>query len=78
VNTALYTGWINLKHVQFWLNDEQYEKLKREAEKHGLTPYAYLKQLVLKRKRMILLGYFFMFYSAVATLALLLLIFSPL
>jgi len=67
-----------LKQVKFWLNEEQYERLKREAEKHGLTPYAYLKQLVLKRKRMILLGYFLMFYSAVATLALLLLIFSPL
>jgi len=68
----------NLRHIAIWLNEEQYERLKREAEKHGLTPYAYLKQLVLKRKRMILLGYFLMFYSAIATLALLLLIFSPL
>jgi len=78
VNTVLYTGWINVKHVQFWLNEEQYERLKREAEKHGLTPYAYLKQLVLKRRRMILLGYFLMVYSAMATLALLFLIFSSL
>jgi len=67
-----------LKQVKFWLNEEQYERLKREAEKRGLTPYAYLKQLVLKRKRMIILGYFLMFYSAMATLALLMLIFSSL
>jgi len=68
----------NLRHIAIWLNEEQYERLKREAEKRGLTPYAYLKQLVLKRKRMIILGYFLMFYSAMATLALLMLIFNPL
>jgi len=67
-----------LKYIGIWLNKEQYEKLRREAEKLDLTPYAYLKQLVLKRKRMVILGYFFMFYSAITTLALLLLIFSPL
>ena len=65
-----------LKNVQFWLNEEQYKKLKREAEKNGLTVYAYIKRLVLKRKRMVLLGYFFIVYSAFSTLALLLLIFN--
>jgi len=74
--TVLYTGWIDVKHVQLWLNEEQYERLRREAEKKGLSVYAYAKQLVLKRKRMVILGYFLMFYSAMATLALLLLIFS--
>ena len=58
-----------LKNVQVWVNEEQYEKLKREAEKRGLTVYSYVKQLLLKRKRMILLGYLLMVYSALSTFA---------
>ena len=58
-----------LKNVQVWVNEEQYERLKREAEKRGLTVYSYVKQLLLKRKRMILLGYLLMVYSALSTFA---------
>jgi len=74
VNTLLYTvggNFLNsrLKHLQVWVNEEQYERLKREAEKRGLTVYSYVKQLLLKRKRMILLGYLLMVYSALSTFA---------
>ena len=58
-----------MKQVRFWVNEEQYERLKREAEKRGLTVYSYVKQLLLKRKRMILLGYLLMVYSALSTFA---------
>ena len=58
----------NLRQVNIWLNKEQYERLRREAEKNGLTPYAYTKQLILKRKlNGLLIGYLLVF-SALANL----------
>ena len=39
-----------LRQINVWLNEEQYERLRREAEKKGLSVYAYAKQSILRRK----------------------------
>ena len=65
-----------MKHVQFWLSEEEYESLKREAERKGVTPYTLVKQLVLKRRRMLLFGYLLMVYAAGCTAVLIYLILS--
>jgi|YelNatPaOPRAMG01_1025707.scaffolds.fasta_scaffold03152_16 hypothetical protein len=56
-----------MRHLQFWLNEEEYEKLKREAEKKGLTTYALIKSIVTRRKQMLMLGYLLLLYSAAST-----------
>ena len=43
-------GREKLRQVNIWLNEEQYEELKREAERNGSTVYRYVKALTLKRK----------------------------
>jgi len=63
-----------VKHVQFWLDEEEYERLKREAEKKNLTTYALLKEIVVKRRQMLVFGYTLMVYSVGCTAVLLYLI----
>ena len=37
-----------MKKVETWLNQGQYEKFRRLAEKEGVSDYQFLKNLVLK------------------------------
>lgn len=37
---------LSLKHLQFWLNERDYEQLKRRAKEMGSTPYQIGKKLV--------------------------------
>ena len=39
-----------LRQVNIWLNEEQYERLRQEAEKKKVSVYAYTKQLILNRR----------------------------
>jgi len=39
-----------LRQVNIWLNEEQYERLRQEAEKKRVSVYAYTKQLILNRR----------------------------
>ena len=39
-----------LRQVNIWLNEEQYKRLRQEAEKKGVSVYAYTKQLILDRR----------------------------
>jgi len=56
-----------LKQIKFWLNEEQYERLKREAEKQGVSPYALIKQRVLKYRKVALASYLLLVYAAIST-----------
>jgi len=65
---GLVINLAKLKKVSIWFNESEFEELRREAEKRGLTPYAYTKQLILKRKlNGLLIGYLLVF-SALANL----------
>ena len=39
-----------LRQVNIWLNEEQYKRLRQEAEKKKVSVYAYTKQLILNRR----------------------------
>jgi len=69
-----------LKHIDTWLNEEQYKAYKKNAKKMKLTEYAVTKKLVVdflekrrERTKKFLILYFFMIYSLIATVIILLL-----
>ncbi|MDH5448488.1 MAG: hypothetical protein OEX01_05735 [Candidatus Bathyarchaeota archaeon] len=37
-----------MKRIETWLNEKQYKRFIKKVEAKKLTPYAFLKQLVLK------------------------------
>ena len=39
-----------LKQLKIWVNEEQYQQILNDAQKKGLTLYAYTKQLILNRR----------------------------
>lgn len=38
----------DLKKIETWLNQDQYERFLKKCEKAGKSPYSFLKNLVLK------------------------------
>ena len=39
-----------LRKVSIWFNEREFEELREQAEKKGLSVYAYAKQSILRRK----------------------------
>lgn len=37
-----------MKRIETSLNEEEYKRFMKKVDKKGITPYAYLKELVLK------------------------------
>ena len=68
-----------LKHIDFWLNEEEYKKVKKRVRKEKISEYGLAKKALLnyvnnkhETDNALLILYFFIIYSLAATTYLLL------